>query len=202
MAPRKKKAPSSALVPADLETTLAPQREEAEKALQVIQRMDLTSQARRDKAGIALAEIRARIAGLEAQRKDLTAPINEAKKRVDALFNVPKEYWQACNVALSERLLAATEEAEREQRKALAAVAEAGGNVEAATLMVAHDTPRTPDGLQERTSWSFRITDESKVPDDFWIIDESYIVKRIRAGAREIPGVEIFEVKSFAKGRS
>jgi hypothetical protein len=202
MAPRKKKDPGSAMVPADLETTLAPQRDEAERSLQVIQKLDLTTQARRDSAGNVLAEIRSKIAELEKQRKDLTAPINEAKKRVDALFNVPKEYWQACNVALSERLLAAETEAEAAQMKALAAVAEAGGQVETATLMVAHDTPRTPEGLQARTSWSFEIEDESKVPDDYWIIDESYIAKRIRAGEREIPGVRIFEAKAYTKGRS
>lgn len=197
---RKKKDTSTALVPADLEAQLAPGRMEAEQALQVIQKLDLSSQAKRDRAGLVLKEIRERIAGIEEQRKHLTAPLLEAKRRIDSLHNVNKDYWQACNVALSERLMAATEEAEAEQRAALALVSEAGGNVDGAVLAVAHDTPKTPEGLQERVSKDYRVVNELAVPEEYWCLDHVKIKAAVKAGIL-VPGVEVYEVKSFAKGR-
>lgn len=205
MPPRKKKDPSTALVPADLETSLAPQRTEAEQFLQAVQGLDLTTQTNRDKAGKLVARIRERIADLKAQREAITGPLNEAKRRVDALFKPVAEYWQSCNVALSDRLLAATEEAEKAQMKALAAVADAGGNTDLATLTVAHDTPRTPEGLQERVSWDAEVIDETAVPQEYkiTIVDLATIRALAKAskGQLAIPGVRVFEVKSFAKGR-
>lgn len=198
---RKKKDPSTALVPADLEAQLAPGRQEAEQALQVIQKMNLSTQPNRDRAGLVLKQIRERIAAIEEQRKHLTAPLLEAKRRIDSLHNVNKDYWQACNAALSERLLAATQEAEAEQRAALALVSEAGGNVDHSVLAVAHATPKTPEGLQERVSKDYRVVNEMAVPDEYWCLDHAKIKAAVKAEI-SVPGVEVFEVKSFAKGRS
>lgn len=44
-----------------------------------------------------------------------------------------------------------------------------------------------------RKVWTFRIVDESKVPEVFKSIDEGKIGSAVRQGAREIPGVEVFE---------
>lgn len=48
-----------------------------------------------------------------------------------------------------------------------------------------------------RTIWKFEVTDASKVPAQFMIVDESAIGKAVRGGTREIPGVRIFEEKTL-----
>ena len=199
---RKKK--ETALVPADLETSLAPQREEAEKALQMISVLDLTSQDRRDRAGKVLAEIRIRRKALDDQRKGITGPILEGKRRVDALFKPIDEYWAVCDQALTDRLLVATRVANQAQLKALETVAATQGDTDSATLVLAHSPAETPAGLDVRKSWSFRIIDADRVPDEYWRIDEDKIRRMVIAakGEIEIPGVVVEQETSFARSRA
>lgn len=49
-----------------------------------------------------------------------------------------------------------------------------------------------------RKTWTFEITDESKVPRDFLVIDDKKIRAAVREGIREIPGVRIFEEETMA----
>jgi len=199
---RKKK--ETALVPAGLELSLAPQRLEAEEALQMIQVLDLTSQDRRDRAGKVLAEIRTRRAKLEAQRKDITGPILEGKRRVDAAFKPIDEYWAVCDQALTVRLLEATQQANQAQLKALEAVASTRGDTDSATLVLAHSPAETPAGLDVRKSWSFRIIDADRIPDEYWRVDEDKIRRVVIAtrGEVEIPGVVVEQETSFARSRA
>ena len=43
-----------------------------------------------------------------------------------------------------------------------------------------------------RKVWKFRVTDKSKVPDEFLIVDEKALGAAVRSGARKIEGVEIY----------
>jgi len=200
---RKKKEPTTALVPADLEGTLAPAREEAQQALRMIQDLDLDTQVRRDVAGKVLVEIRSRRKALEEQRKGITTPILEAKRRVDALFRPVDEYWEACDGALTKRLLEATRAVDQAQLKALAEVAATKGDTDSATLQAAHTTAETPAGLDLRRTWSYRIIDADRVPDEYWKIDEDKIRRVVIAtrGEVEIPGVVVEQEQSFARAR-
>lgn len=49
-----------------------------------------------------------------------------------------------------------------------------------------------------RKTWTFRVTDASKVPAEFLVVDEKKIREAVRAGAREIAGVEIYQEASIA----
>ncbi|MBD2756586.1 hypothetical protein [Spirosoma validum] len=48
-----------------------------------------------------------------------------------------------------------------------------------------------PKGVQMK--WSYEITDPNQVPNGYWIIDEAAIKGAIADGAREIPGVRIYQ---------
>lgn len=201
---RKKKEATALAIPTDLETTLAPQRAEAERALVFIAKLDLSTQSNRDVAGKVLAEIRTRVATLETQRKDITGPILESKRKVDALFKPVVEFWQACDDALEPALLAATKAAEQAQIKALAVVAETSGQTDALTLTQAHTSAETPAGLDLRKTWTARIVDESLVPREYLCVDVDKIKRLVVAmkGEVTIPGIAVEQVESFAKGRT
>lgn len=200
MAKKKK----DALVPADLETSLAPQRTEAESALRFIAQVDLSSQAARDTAGKVLTMVRERVAALEARRKDITGPILESKRKIDALFRPVVEYWESCDQALAPRLLAAHRAADQAQVKALAVVAETCGQTDALTLTQAHTSAETPQGLDLRKSWTFRVVDAASVPREYLRVDEDKIKRLVTAmkGDVSIPGIAVEQVESFARGRS
>lgn len=200
----RKKKTEAAITLADptlLDAQLAPERLEAEAFLQAVQKANLSTQERRDRAGLTVAAIRGKLQSLKELRKSFTKPIDDAKKAINDKFTPVIEYWEACNVALSEALLAATEEADRASRAALALVAENHGNVERAVLDVAHSVPSTPAGLQERTTYRVKITNRELIPAAFLVVDEGAVLKALRAG-ETVPGAELEEVKSFAKGRS
>lgn len=43
-----------------------------------------------------------------------------------------------------------------------------------------------------RIDWKWEITDRSKIPPEYWMVDEAKITKVVKAGLREIPGVRIY----------
>lgn len=56
-----------------------------------------------------------------------------------------------------------------------------------------------PKGVQMK--WTFEVTDPNQVPNGYWIVDEAAIRTDVANGAREIPGVRIYEeaVTTFRK---
>ena len=48
-----------------------------------------------------------------------------------------------------------------------------------------------PKGVQMK--WTFEVVDPNQVPNGYWIIDEAAIKADIASGAREIPGLRIYE---------
>lgn len=89
----------------------------------------------------------------------------------------------------------------------------ADGNIERAeALLDAADNVHVPavnvaaakrPGVSMKSYWSYKVTDESKIPDEFWILDE----KRLGALARaekdklNIPGIEAVEDKQAVARR-
>lgn len=53
-------------------------------------------------------------------------------------------------------------------------------------------------GVAERKRWVFEVTDASKVPDRFKVVDERLIRQAVKEGARSIPGVNIHEASELA----
>ena len=48
-----------------------------------------------------------------------------------------------------------------------------------------------------RQVWTFKIVDPSKVPNEYKVIDEKKIAAVVKAGIRNIPGVEIYPTSSL-----
>lgn len=164
---------------------------------------------------------------VEEQRKKITQPLDQAKKQVMDLFRPLTDTLTGAERTIKQRLVKWSSEQERirreEQRKAdekarkererLEKQAEAarqkGREDRAQTLedraistVAAPPPPAAPQvaGIQTRSLWRFRITDPTKVPDKYKIVDEKKIGGVVRAlkGDTEIPGVEVWEEQSMA----
>ena len=81
----------------------------------------------------------------------------------------------------------------------LAAAARAGDTRAIANV----EAPEVPQGLSARSVVSWRLVDESKVPEEFWMrtLDGDKILAAVKAG-RAVPGVErIVETEIRRTGR-
>lgn len=108
--------------------------------------------------------------------KQMTAPIEEAMKPLkDAVEHYNREILRIREHQLAE----ATEQAETEL------------NEQTDWLTPEVAVVAIPKGVQLK--WSYEIIDPNQVPNGYWIIDEAAIKAAIADGAREIPGVRIYQ---------
>ena len=166
-------------------------------------------------AGAAKSEIKL----IETKRKDITAPINDVVKKINGLCkevtdplteieNLAKKRLNSFH-AFQEMERQKIAEAERqravEEQKRLDAKAKELG-VEAPIvpeILAPEKTNSTCTRTEHGTSytkkiWSFTIQNASEIPLEYLIIDERKIKEAVKAGIRNIPGVNIYEQSSVA----
>lgn len=166
-----------------------------------------------DEAGYARAsEILAQIARLkkrlEERRQFFVKPLNDQVKRINNLFKSLQEPLDRMDKKLRdaisdyrrqmEQKKREEEEFLRKKREILARLAEKKGETVAppppVETMPIPAAVRTENGLvTTRKVWTFRVIDESLIPREYLVLDESRVRKAIAAGVREIPGLEIYQ---------
>lgn len=180
-------------------------RREAEDLADLGPLLTISTQEQYESAGVALRQVKTRIAELEEKRKEITRPLDAAKKSVMDLFRVPVERFKAVEASLKSAMAEHLERVERERQEALEALAEAAPD-EARALVVSASSKTTPEasGIQTRVTWDFEITDPDKIPREFLIPDEKKIRAHVKAheGRTEIAGVRVFTKTIIAAGKA
>lgn len=88
----------------------------------------ISSQEDYETASVALREVKSRYKELEGQRKEITSPLDDAKKRVMDLFRAPLDLLSKAESLLKQKMIGYTDEQEKkaeEERKRLQKLAEA-----------------------------------------------------------------------------
>jgi hypothetical protein len=178
-----------------------------------------------------LIEVTGRANQLEALRKDITRPMDDAKKKVLRLFAPALERYATARAGLKRAILAWDQAQERKRRdeetrlrdlarkeraklqQAANKAAAKGQDDMADALQQRADTlpmpvvppdaaPKTA-GVTTREHWTFRITDAAAIPREYLVPDEPTIRAVVRAlkGATNIPGVEAYAEQIIAAGR-
>lgn len=144
------------------------------------------SQEQVDMAAELLKQIKGKVKKLEAQRKDITRPMLEAKAAVDALFRPAVDAAKSVEGMLKRGLSHYIDAQQKEQVAQLAA-----GNHEAG---LAVPQPTMPSGVSTRTVWKWRPTNPDLIPREYWVIDAAKVQAHINAhkGQSVIPGVEVY----------
>lgn len=190
----------------------------------------ITTREECETAAGVLAEIKGQARNLEDRRKEITGPLDDAKKRIMDLFRAPAaalaEAERAIKAAIGkfhedqeririeqERAQRELQQREQERLRKLAAKAEERGDTAKAEEFAAKEQQVAsfqPTGLAEgtagiqgmsiRKNWTFRITDEAKIPREYLIPNETMIGKFAQAtkGKVQLPGIEIYEETSIA----
>jgi hypothetical protein len=182
------KIPSVAMVQAEL----TPEGTATEQALgwlrDVFQVVDDTTAAR---AGEILLSAKGRYNALEAQRKELTAPLLSVKAGIDDLFKPLTKALLTAETLLKSKLGAYHSAKEAERRaimQASAAEYQAGG-----TPTAIIPQPAQVQGITVRQVWDYEITDPVLVPRALCTPDERLIRLCIADGDRSLPGIRIFQ---------
>lgn len=110
---------------------------------------------------------------LDERRKRATKPIDDSKKEIMSWFKPAVDFITSRISMLNEALF---EYRKRESEKAKVLMEQAIKNNE--NIVVAPVIPKAD--IKVRKNYSFMIIDESKVKDEYWIIDEKKIGEIVR----------------------
>jgi hypothetical protein len=162
----------------------------------------------RDKASLTTAiDFLGRIATakkeVDSRRRFFVDPLNQQVKNINDLFrSYSAPLVEADRIVRNKVLAYQAEEARRvaeQQQKALEEASKHASE-EFVPIIVEEPEKTVRSGAGSATTrrvWTFKIVDPSKVPDEYKVIDEKKIAAVVKAGVRNIPGVEIYLTSSL-----
>jgi len=154
----------------------------------------------------ALAEIRRLCQKYDGQRKEWCAPLYNTQSLMNSAVKSALEPAQTVELSLKSQLsnyLARLQREESQRR----AEAERLAREEAEKAVASGEVPDIPEAVAPyvepqpvpasgkvtyRDQVRFVVEDTSKVPADYWRVDEALIAKAVTSGLRDIPGVRIW----------
>lgn len=206
----------------NLETTITTIKQDQKTVQQDIQSIIVSNDEQMDAASEILSKVKARINRVEEKRKEYVQPLNVQVRKINADFKEVLEPYKIMEEVVKGRIGAYVteqrkiqEQKEREERerqreearklaekekisaqKAAAQLRKVREEKEA--LMPKEEAPKTSVKTETakvvtKVVMKFEVTDSSKVPDEFKVVDEKLIRKAVNAGAKRIAGVRIYE---------
>lgn len=147
----------------------------------------------RDRLGeIEATAKRKLLAWNQAERERVSREQAEARRRQEEALQKQQEALRKAEESKNSRARA----------KALAAADQAGTELMQARIaepMAAPTGIKTDNGTTSlRMRWTFQVVDPAQIPRDFLAVDEKKIRAAVAQGAREIPGVSIYEEETLA----
>ena len=150
---------------------------------------------------------------IEVKRKEYVQPFNDQVKKINADFKSAAEPYAEMEKVIKqkmgkyldqERVLAEIKQKQLddERRAEAKKLAEEANITTRQAMALVEKTIVTPPPTKVRTEtakvisklvWKFEITDATKVPDEYKIVDEKLIRKAIQAGTHRIAGVNMWE---------
>lgn len=177
--------------------------------------VEISTQEHYDGATSLLKDVKGKIKELEGMRLAITRPLDESKKRTMDLFRVPIEKLESAESKLKSGILTYSRRIEEERRlaeaKAIAErrkleeaalkAAEQGKAALAVKKMVAAEAVKieAPEfvkaaGTSMRKIWRYKIIDETKIPREFLMVNDSKLGAYARAEKEnaKVDGCEFF----------
>jgi len=200
---------------------------ESNAALSEIQSIDVKDQLSYERVASIRKAVNTKMKGLDAQRKEITSPLDLAKSKVMELFKKPqdicKKILQTCDVMMiaycdiqerkrkeEQDKLDRLAEKKRLEAEAKAEKAREEGKEDkaeryeekAAEVMAPVAAPRVEkaQGVSYIERYSGEVIDFATLPDGFKMVDQSKLNKTIQAqkGTLPIPGVKINKTRTVS----
>ena len=156
-------------------------------------------------AGV-LTESKSKAKQLDGKRQEITKPLNEALRAVNALFKPAIVFYEKCERVMKLKISAAHARSQAEARKALNEASDAaasGDGPAVTTALQAHESAEgfsEVDGVQYRSVWKFEVADLKLVPREYLQADLQRIQNVVvhKKGETSIPGIRVYEDKVIA----
>lgn len=151
------------------------------------------------KAGELLSWIAVASKNCEEKRKFFVKPLNDHVSRINLLFKNYSEPLASLRQELEPKMLKYRQDIEEARR-----LEEAEQKVDNPDLPVPApvEQPKTTfnsiGAVSAKKVWTWKISDINKVPREHMILDEKKINALVRAGIRDIPGIEIYQQEKLA----
>lgn len=166
-----------------------------EKAVELVAAKTIRTAADFDEAKDLLGRIAAAKKEIKERKEAITSPLNEALKAARALFAPFEERIETAEAAFKGKMLdykrkldAELAAKQREQEQKIAAgtttLEKAGKSIER--------VERKAEAIPTRKVRKMVVKDASKVPDEYWVIDEVALRRDVLSG-KSVPGTEVVE---------
>jgi len=146
-----------------------------------------------EKASEDLKEAKALLRTIDEKRKEMTRPLDEAKKHIIAFFRPATDKLNLAISRINQEMAAFRRRQAEEAKKKEAELKETGQDSDLFTPEVKPEIPKT---VKIRKVWRFRIKDKSAIKPDFLIPDEKTIgelVRKLHEKAVDIVGgIEVY----------
>lgn len=148
---------------------------------------------------------------VDSRRRFFVDPLNQQVKNINDLFrNYSDPLGEADRIVRNRVLVYQAEEARRVAEEQQKALEEAKARAEEASkhpteefipINIVEEPEKTvragAGSATTRQVLTFKIVDPSQVPDEYKVVDEKKIAAVVKAGVRNIPGVEIYPTSSL-----
>ena len=156
----------------------------------------ITTDKQQTAANAALVYVKQRLKFLDGKLKEFTKPHREAEKAVRDWFRPSLALGEQLETLLKRRMAEYQRFQSEAKAKALevAAAAYSAGQIEQgrAALAKAPEVAQVR-GTSFRAVWKFEVIDPAAVPSQYCSPDPDKLKAALALGAREIPGVKIYE---------
>jgi hypothetical protein len=169
--------------------------DDAKRVYEEVLRWEIESSDDYDKAATFLTEqVKPHRKNFEAYRDEFVKPLNQIIKETRAEFAPALKMLDDTERHIKSELKRYKEEAERKHVEMLTD-AQTPEEVAAAVDVLADKHA----GISERVVWRWEVTDESKIPDEYWVLDEARLNREVRAkkGDLGVPGVQPVQDKTL-----
>lgn len=171
-----------------------------------LQTWNITDQAGIDFATKVIDDVKSKFKEAETYRKSLTDTPRKQVEEINDRFRPVTQELLAIENALKTKILDYRRGIEEHNRRKQQEVqAQLAANQMQMAVTSAHqmqEQAQVAPNVQIREKWSFRVTDPSKVPANFYTLDVNKIAEHVKQFKNEvpIPGVEIFREETLAFG--
>lgn len=180
---------------------LAPLIEEAKDLVATVNCFKIESQDDLDLANETTKDVKVKLKDWEERRTNITQPVNEGLRRINAVFKPLTDQYKKCETDLKSKVSTGLRYLREEQTRKLqevAALSQAGDMVEAKRVLLSTPDAALPTGTSIREIWKYRVDDISKVPDEYLmlVVNDTAVQIAVAAGKRAIPGLQIYSEDS------
>jgi len=156
-----------------------------------------------DRASVFLKQVKDFENSVEEKRLKITQPLNQSLKEINDIFKKLKEPLIEARVSLTKKIIdwktaeAKRLEVEEARRRKIQEAHEVKGH-EVKDPVILERPDNKIGNTQTRKVWKWRMVSFSKLSDAYKTTNDVYINQKIREGAREIEGLEIYQEEQLS----